>query len=380
MSALLTRSLFSCFCLLPPILGLALLLTEPGLSLVVGQDKKDLYYPPNGYLCYRATMPLTVDGKIDEEAWKAAPWTEDFVDIEGNIRPKPRFRTRVKMLWDDRAFYIAADMEEPHVWGTLTRHDSVIFHDNDFEVFIDPDGDNHEYGELELNALNTTWDLLLTKPYRDRGKALNEWEIKGLRTAVHIDGTLNNHKDTDRGWSVEIAIPWESLGKLILPESRSGLATPPREGDQWRVNFSRVEWMHEIVDGTYRKVKGRKEDNWVWSPQGAIDMHRPEKWGYVQFTRAEPGKATFRPDPAGPARHLLSRIYAAQGAFRSKAERYATKLEDLAISNFHHESLVGPPTLEGDDMRFQATVQVRTADGAVQRWRIHEDSRIRRVE
>ena len=84
-----------------------------------------------------------------------------FVDIEGDARPRPRFATRMKMLWDDEFFYIAADMQEPDIWGTLTTRDSVIFQDNDFEVFIDPDGDTHEYYELEINALKTAWDLLL---------------------------------------------------------------------------------------------------------------------------------------------------------------------------------------------------------------------------
>ena len=69
------------------------------------------------------------------------------------------------MLWDDNYFYIAEQLEEPHVWATLTKHDSVIFQDNDFEVFIDPDGDNQEYYEIEINALNTDWDLLLKKAY-----------------------------------------------------------------------------------------------------------------------------------------------------------------------------------------------------------------------
>ena len=109
--------------------------------------------------------------RIDDAAWQAAPWTDGFVDIEGDRKPQPRFRTRVKMLWDDEHFYVAAELEEPHVWGTLTKHDSVIFHDNDFEVFIDPDGDNHEYYEFEINALNTEWDLFLKKPYRDGGPA-----------------------------------------------------------------------------------------------------------------------------------------------------------------------------------------------------------------
>ncbi len=147
---------------------------------------------PRGYLCYRATSPMKVDGRLDEPAWQNVPWTDDFVDIEGDARPRPRFRTRAKMLWDQKHLYVAADIEEPHVWATLTRHDSVIFHDNDFEVFIDPNGDNHEYYELEINALNTTWDLFLPLPYKDGGKARNEWEIAGLRTAVRVAGTLND--------------------------------------------------------------------------------------------------------------------------------------------------------------------------------------------
>src|SRR5262249_32364901 len=152
--------------------------------------------PPRHYVCYRAGGPVTVDGRLDEPAWKAVPWTDDFVDIEGTRRPRPRFRTRAKMLWDDRRFYIAAELEEPHFWATLTEHDSVIFRDNDFEVFLDPDGDNHNYAELELNALNTTWDLRLPKPYKDGGHADDRWEIRGLRTAVHVDGTLNDPRDT----------------------------------------------------------------------------------------------------------------------------------------------------------------------------------------
>src|SRR5881275_2369744 len=143
---------------------------------------------PKGYVCYRAPSPVTIDGTLTDAAWDAAPWTDAFVDIEGDKKPKPRFRTRVKMLWDDEALYIAAELEEPHVWATLKEHDSVIFYDNDIEVFLDPDGDNHLYGELELNALNTTWDLLLTKPYKDLGHAIHAWEIIGLKTAVHVNG------------------------------------------------------------------------------------------------------------------------------------------------------------------------------------------------
>jgi Carbohydrate family 9 binding domain-like len=230
---------------------------------------------PKHYECRRAGHRLQIDGKPDEAEWQRAPWSDEFVDIEGASKPAPRFRTRMKMLWDDRYLYIAAELEEPHVWATLTAHDSVIFHDNDFEVFLNPSGDGKNYFEFEINALNTGWDLFLAKPYRLGGKADNGWEIPGLRTAVHVDGTLNDPKDQDRGWTVEIAFPWTAF------EERSGFARP-RSGQEWRINFSRVEWRTETVDGKYRKLPG-KEDNWVWSPQGVVNMHVPEQWGFVRF-------------------------------------------------------------------------------------------------
>src|SRR5262249_25368879 len=118
--------------------------------------EEPVHVAPKGYVCYRVSEPIVVDGRLDEPAWQRVPWTDVFVDIEGDAKPRPRFRTRVKMVWDEQYFYVGADLEEPHVWGTLTQHDSVIFQDNDFEVFIDPNGDNHEYYEFEINALNTT--------------------------------------------------------------------------------------------------------------------------------------------------------------------------------------------------------------------------------
>src|SRR5262249_4340572 len=317
---------------------------------------------PKGYVCYRAPSPIVIDGDLKDAAWAAAPWTDAFVDIEGDKQPKPRFRTRVKMLWDDDALYIAAELEEPHIWATLTEHDSVIFHDNDFEVFLDPDGDNHLYGELELNALNTTWDLLLTKPYRDGGKAVNAWEITGLKTAVKIDGTLNDPRDKDTGWTVEIKWPWKGLKEL------AAVPMPPKDGDQWRINFSRVEWDTEIIDGKYRKVKDRPEHNWVWSPPGVIDMHRPERWGYLQFSTAKPGTAEFRPDPEWGPRDLLHRVYYAQRIYRAKNGKYTTAVADLGLKD------VGSLGLEATRSGFEASVSTNGASRT--HWKITQDGRI----
>jgi len=136
---------------------------------------------PLGYVCARTSGPIVVDGRLDDAGWRDAPWTADFVDIEGEARPRPTLRTRAKMAWDDAFFYVAAELVEPHLWATLTRHDAVIFQDHDFEVFIDPNGDSHEYYEFEINALGTGWDLLLPRPYKDGGRAVHDWEIPGLQ-------------------------------------------------------------------------------------------------------------------------------------------------------------------------------------------------------
>jgi len=325
---------------------------------------------PRGYVCYRATGPIQIDGKLDEEAWQNASWTEYFEDIEGSVKPKPRFRTRAKMLWDDGHFYVGAELEEPHVWGTLTQHDSVIFNDNDFEIFIDPNGDNHEYYEIEINALNTEWDLLLIRPYKDGGPAVNSWEIPGLKTAVHGEGTLNNPTDIDKGWSVEFAIPWKALGEC------AGRPVPPVDGDQWRVDFSRVEWEHEVVDGKYRRVAGKREDNWIWSPPGIIDMHRPERWGYVQFSTAKPGTACFLPDPSTPARDLLQEIYYHQRDYQAKHKRWATTLKQLGLAHLTHESLTKPLQMKTTSSCFEAIAAIRLPDGKTSRWHIRHDSRV----
>ena len=78
---------------------------------------------PKGYVCARSSSPLVIDGDLTKPEWDRAPWTSDFVDIEGDakIKPEPPFRTRVKMLWDDDYFYIGAELSEPHVWGDHHR-------------------------------------------------------------------------------------------------------------------------------------------------------------------------------------------------------------------------------------------------------------------
>lgn len=247
----------------------------------------------NHYTCHRVPHPPPVDGTLGDSAWATLPWSANFVDITGDPARQPGLRTRVKLGWDDHHLYVAADLEDPHVWGTLTEKNSRLYEDKNFEIFLDPDRDGRHYYEFEINALGTIWELSLPKPYRDGGVPVLGCNIDGLRSAVHVRGTLNDPRDLDQGWSVEVAFPWRGLA----PYHPQG-ATPPRRGDVWSANFSRVQWRHRVVDGAYVRVPPHgtprpqglnadeyehPEDNWVWSSQGVVNMHIPDRWGTIEF-------------------------------------------------------------------------------------------------
>lgn len=236
------------------------------------------------YTVYRTAGAVVTDGLLDEPDWDKAEWSEDFIDITGSAKLKPKLLTRIKLLWDEQYLYLAAELREPHVWATIDKRDDVIFHDNDFEIFLDPDGNGCNYYEIEVNAFGTIWDLMLTKAYKYGGKPLNSWDLKGLKTGIHINGTRNDPSKPDTSWTVEMALPIAELMTGKLPRSQ------PAEGVQWRVNFSRVEWKTTIQGSFYRKksnsVSGKPlpEQNWVWSPMGEVNMHLPERWGRLEFS------------------------------------------------------------------------------------------------
>lgn len=247
---------------------------------------------PKTYVVYKTDSKILVDGIADEKIWEKTLFTDDFIDIEGKI--KPNQNTKVKMLWGKDFLYVYAKLEEKDIWADITERDAVIFYNNDFEVFINPSNDNHNYGEIEINALGTIWDLVLNKPYNVGGKPKNHWNLNNLKSAVFIKGTLNNSKDIDEFWSVEMAIPLNAFAEL-----KNKPKLNPKDGEQWRINFSRVQWNHDIINGVYSRKKENgnflREYNWVWSNQGAINMHLPENWGYIQFSENNPtNKINFK--------------------------------------------------------------------------------------
>ena len=309
-----------------------------------------LPFAPLRYPCYKTAEAPAIDGRLGDPAWGLAPFSEAFTDIEGELKPVPWLETRVQMLWDQAGLYIGASLEEPQLWATLTQHDAVIFQDNDFEVFIDPNGDTHEYFELEINALGTLWDLFLIRPYRDSHSPLTGWEAAGALCAVGLDGSLNDPSDTDNGWSVEMFLPWKAF------EEMAHTACPPRPGDFWRINFSRVQWELESHDGAYAKLPGKPEHNWVWSPQGLIAMHYPERWGYVFFLDTDNDSASLLPPipESESARDYLRRLYYAQKQHWMDHASYSSQRSELGLPPFVHAGKSCEPLIETTSRGFIA--------------------------
>lgn len=314
----------------------------------------DVDFAPKKYVAYKTETPIEVDGDLTESEWASIEWTSEFDDMQGDKNPESLYSTKVKMVWDDDYFYIGAEMIEPHIWATLTDHDDIIFTDHAFEIFMDPDGDTHNYGEIEMNAFETIWDLILTKPYRDNGEAVNSWHIDGLKKAVKIYGTINNPSDEDERWTVEMAIPWNEM-KEIKSDGET-----PENGEQWRVNFLRVNWQLDITNNTYEPkislVTNRRVSafNWVWAVTGNAGLHVPERWGFVQFSDKQAGTDQFSGNPNDEVKWALRQVYYRQKAFMEEYQEYAASADQLQLENLTVDGLTFAPEISLIDGAWQA--------------------------
>lgn len=220
---------------------------------------------PLTYVASKISYPLfeNLDGDLTKDIWKDIPWSEYFDDIRGaedapsEDRPNKNCKTRFKALWDDNHLYIGALIETDfETVAEFKERNSPIFQkDSDFEVFIDPVGSCHWYKELEINAINTIWNLMLDKPYNDGGTEHSArvagpseekyYEVYHQKTAVKLLQGKLNVPGEGTTWSLEIAISYKDIFSHIEQEPKS-----PEVGTMWRINFSRVE--------------NKGDTNWTW--------------------------------------------------------------------------------------------------------------------
>ena len=277
--------------------GICLLFVFSVLLTCFGADQLP---PPQRYLCHRTSDTLKIDGRLDESPWLRATHSSPFVDI---VSGDPAWlKTTAALLWDDRFLYVGYWLEEPNIQAELTVRDSKIWQENDVEFFI---AGQDAYYELEINALNTIYEVFWiwkdayrrVTPYPGRAQfdpgknrvmtlsgvgghvhprgerwGFLDWDYPGLLHAVDVYGTPNDSSDVDRGWTVELALPWEGLE--LLSDGRS---LPPANGDEWRIDCSRFQ----SIDLEGERLS--RSAGWTWNQHGHYDSHIPERFTIVQF-------------------------------------------------------------------------------------------------
>ncbi|CAD7933632.1 unnamed protein product [Amoebophrya sp. A25] len=277
-----------------------------------------------------------LDGDPDtKEEWKTVPYSEAFVDITGEPEnpkgPEPGCDTVMKMLYDDQYLYVAAKMQyagRPIIAKFEEENDPIYQKDSDFEVFVDMHGTCHAYKELELNAWNVTWNLMLNRPYADGGAEFSGrvteprnnkthpkyWGPEKQRTFTKLrKGQVNGNASDVAEYTTEIALSWADLldrtpqgggasGVVVAQDSCNNIegstsTTTTPAGTTSTKQESSSSQLPRWIRINFSRVEDQGDKNWVWSPmitydaskrdfRGFVDMHRPEAWGYVYLDDA----------------------------------------------------------------------------------------------
>lgn len=254
------------------------------------------------YKALQITAEAAAALSVDSPLWDRAPKSPRFVNIVNG--KNALYDTRVAVLWSPEHLFVRYWAEEPFISGTMMERDTLLFNENNVELFIDG-GDF--YYELEVSANNTIYEVLFA--WRDhfdknidkypslhplernaytfggnndresskfwigdhpRGIrwAYTDWDLPGLSTEVKLRGTINDDSDVDDGWDTMLRIPWASL-ELLANERE----LPPNDGDVWAFQFARYELLQELGMNI----------GWAWDSVGNKDNHVPEKFTKIEF-------------------------------------------------------------------------------------------------
>lgn len=216
------------FCMMVAIAGLA------GCS--TGQRSRNDFIgsASNQYEVRWISEPVTIDGDISKEIWQKAEFSVPFHNtIIGRGDISNRIMTRMKMLYDAENLYVAIDIHDNDIWATYKEHDDPVSLEEAAVVYLDPLGKGSDYFGFHVNPFNAVFDYRLEtgSPHisLERWQRFAEWNATGIETAVIVDGKVNERNSEDRGWTVEMKIPFAALG------------VHPRPGDLWRVQVGRFE-------------------------------------------------------------------------------------------------------------------------------------------
>jgi hypothetical protein len=213
------------------------------------------------YEVHRAPAAITVDGELNDAAWSAAAPAVSLQFLWDD-QTGAKQQTFVRLLWDADALYIGFEADDADLTARFMNRDDPTYRDDALEIFINPNpAQESVYYGFETNALGTPYDYL---NYETR-TFFKRFDATDLQIGVALDGTLNERDDVDRGWSLELAIPWENFEELARRR--------PAIGAIWRANLNR--W-----DGV---EPDRRMSIWSDPMNDESWPHVPERFGELVF-------------------------------------------------------------------------------------------------
>ncbi len=239
-------------------------------SVVLIAERPNLRVPKVG-------VAPEIDGKLDEATWEKAAVADDFMILGGDGEPAPT-ATRAKVCFDDEAFYVGFECEEPNVAGMVretTEDGTGVWTDDCVEVFLDTAHDRTGYLHLGVSATGFKW--------QDRRL--------GARWYTNWYSTGGGGQAAPPEWSAAAQVGGQSwTAELKLPLSEVGGAL--KLGTIWGANFCRT-----------RRATG-EEENFTWSYTPGEKYAVPERFGTLAFaTRpSKPPAEVRRPGDYRPPR------------------------------------------------------------------------------
>jgi hypothetical protein len=246
------------------------------------QKKKNTRVPELRIDRAEKNLVIAIDGKLDEDVWKTAPSTGPFVNVRtGKVDPAAAVQGEAKLLWDETSLYVGFTVQDKDIVGGFdkTAKDPHLWEKDCVELMIDPDGDgdNKDYYEIQIGPQNLVFDSRFDSYNKPRGGEKGpfghqDWTAN-LQSAVTIDGTLDKPGDDDKGYVVELKIPWKSFDKAGK--------TPPAVGKEWRVNLYAMQnnggvgWSPILGQGNFHKASRFGRVLWAekgWTQPGKKDV------------------------------------------------------------------------------------------------------------
>lgn len=232
------------------------------LLFFTGCNDRQATSSPDVPVCHvnRTTSPPVVDGVLQENCWReTAP--EVFYNNIGGGPVTPG--TTVRLLYDDTCLYVGFECQDPHAEGVRGTRDAPVNDKDHVAVYLDPDGKGLTSYCIEVSPEGTVADAVVLFKHDGTGsQVLRGWDMASLRSSATVYRSGVQSKDSDRFWTVELAIPFDELYSIASPH--------PGSGSKWRAGLYRVDYNEAV---TYSAL----------APTGESVLIRPAAYAVLAF-------------------------------------------------------------------------------------------------